>query len=328
MSKRKRADGRGRWRKSRTSAAASTSNVRTETATDAANRADTFVDRIAEVPSMLLYDLPDIVDEGWKRCNVHLQERLIQACLRRILSHQRLCVVEPHDEQVRTLRRLIFTKSDVLLIARTGYGKSIIFHAYSILTRKITLQLVPLSKLGHEQLHDIRRFEGARPCLIDANTKAAEKKLLERVAVGELTHVLLGPEQASSRPFRQLLKSPNLQARIGLVAIDECHLVTQWEEFRPAFTLLSELRTILHQDVVWFGCSATLDVTDTKRVLITAGFRRVGNRTHQTEVIRTSVDRPDVALSVIAMPRNKLDSWDLLYFLLVDAVQIHPKFKC
>ncbi len=63
-------------------------------------------------------------------------------------------------------------------------------------------------------------------------------------------HVLVGPEQASSMSFRDALKSPELQARIGLVAIDECHLVKQWESFRPTFTMLGELRTILRQDVV------------------------------------------------------------------------------
>ena len=55
-------------------------------------------------------------------------------------------------------------------------------------------------------------------------------------------------------------------------------------------------------------------------MLDATGFRRVGNSAHQTEVIRMSVDRLDVALSAIAMPYNKLDSWELLYFVLVNAV--------
>jgi superfamily II DNA/RNA helicase len=276
---------------------------------------------INRIPAMPLTRLPSVVDLARSRTVVHLQEDVIRACLQRILSFEREGEEErvPRPEQVRTLRRLIFAQSDVLLIARTGFGKSLIFHAYSILTGKITIQLIPLTKLGDEQLADIRRFTGARPCLVDAKTRSEERHILDRIAAGHYTHVLLGPEQASSRPFRRILRETEFQARIGLLAIDECHLVLQWETFRPAFTLIGELRTILHQDVVWFGCSATLDRVGERRVLETAGFRTVGNRAYQTEIIRTSVDRPDIAIAVVPIPRGKLSSFDSLYFLLESA---------
>jgi superfamily II DNA helicase RecQ len=49
---------------------------------------------------------------------------------------------------------------DTILVAKTGFGKSIVFHAYSVLTGRITIQLIPLSKLGEEQLESIRRYPG------------------------------------------------------------------------------------------------------------------------------------------------------------------------
>jgi superfamily II DNA helicase RecQ len=137
-----------------------------------------------------------------------------------------------------------------LSIARTGFGTSLIFHAYSILTGKITLQLILLLKLGDEQLCDIRRFPGARPCLIDAKTRTEEKDMLRKVADGQYTHVLLGLEQEPSRSFRSILEKTDLQASISFVTIDKCHLIMQGEKFRPAFTLLGELRTILQKDIV------------------------------------------------------------------------------
>ncbi|KAF1975379.1 hypothetical protein BU23DRAFT_566928 [Bimuria novae-zelandiae CBS 107.79] len=199
---------------------------------------------------MPLTQLSDVIDHARDRSVVAVQEEVVRVCLQRILSHGNSGNQSPRREQVRTLRRLIFKQSDVLLIARTGFGKSLIFHAYSILTNKITLQLIPLTKLGDEQLTEIQRFNGARPCLIDAKTRSEEKDMLSKVVAGHYTHVLLGPEQASTRAFRKILRDAAFQARIGLLAIDECHLVMQWEEFRPAFTLISELRTILHKDVV------------------------------------------------------------------------------
>ncbi|OXV10267.1 hypothetical protein Egran_01973 [Elaphomyces granulatus] len=49
--------------------------------------------------------------------------------------------------------------------------------------------------------------------------------------------------------------------------------------------MLGELRIILHQDVVLFGCSATLDNEAERLVLASAGFRPVGRHLYQTEVL-------------------------------------------
>jgi len=53
-------------------------------------------------------------------------------------------------------------------MARTGFGKSLIFYTYSILTGKITLQIIPLNKLGDEQLHDIKKLYRSNPCLLNS----------------------------------------------------------------------------------------------------------------------------------------------------------------
>ena len=48
-------------------------------------------------------------------------------------------------------------KGDTLLVTACrllGFGKSIVFHDFSILTGKISLQIIPLSKLSDEQLDD------------------------------------------------------------------------------------------------------------------------------------------------------------------------------
>jgi superfamily II DNA helicase RecQ len=267
---------------------------------------------------MELAEFPALIEELAKEEHAALQELAICACLKRILH----CMDphgeprEPHLEQVRTLRRLTFLKGDTLLIAKTGFGKSIIFHAFSILTGKMTLQIVPLSKLGEEQMDDIAGIPGTRPCVVTRETKAADDGLIPRITSGFYTHVLLGPEQASSKEFRAALKTPELQSRVGLVAIDECHLVSEWENFRPAFTMLGELRMVLNQDVVWFGCSASLPEKAEQAVLQEAGFRPVGPDYYRTEVIRTTIDRPDIEIGIFPIPRGKLSSFDMLYFLL------------
>jgi superfamily II DNA helicase RecQ len=84
-------------------------------------------------------------------------------------------------------------------MARTGYGKSIIFYIYSILTSKITLQIIPLNKLGDKQQHNIQKLYGSNPCLL--NVKSKEPDLLPRIIAGEFMYVLLGPEQVLTKGF-------------------------------------------------------------------------------------------------------------------------------
>lgn len=75
------------------------------------------------------------------------------------------------DGQIKAVRRLAYDKEDTVLIAATGYGKSAVLYAFSALTKRITVQIVPLTKLGENQRDDIaRNVEGSNPVWIDADT--------------------------------------------------------------------------------------------------------------------------------------------------------------
>jgi hypothetical protein len=277
--------------------------------------------QLDNISEMELKALPDIIDQARAECYVHLQEDVIRACLCRLLEYTSPGAGRtPRTEQVQTLRRLIYCKGDTILVARTGFGKSLIFHAFSILTGLITLQIIPLSKLGDEQKEEIRRFACASPCLLTKQTKSQFKNLWACMIRGEFTHILLGPEQATAKAFRSVLKHQQFQLRVGLVAIDECHLVDQWSSFRPEFTMLGQLRTFLRKDIVWFGCSGTLDAEAEKKNLDCAGFRPLGTHEYQTQVFRTSINRDDISICVEPIPRRKLHCYDRLHFLLDEAV--------
>ena len=115
---------------------------------------------------MKLKDMPSLVEAFADEKGVPHQYSVIEACLRRILQEMSPgSDRSPHPEQVRTVRRLVYGKGDTLLIARTGFGKSLILHTFSILTEKITLQIIPLNKLGDQQLRDIGKLGDTRPCI-------------------------------------------------------------------------------------------------------------------------------------------------------------------
>ncbi|KAF2669323.1 P-loop containing nucleoside triphosphate hydrolase protein [Microthyrium microscopicum] len=229
--------------------------------------------------------------------------------------------IEPKEAQIRALRTLIYGGGDVLLIAKTGFGKSLILHAYGALTGKITLQIVPLNRLGEDQCNSIKNVEGCTPRLLTGDSKEKIRHLTRRMRRGDFSHILLSPELVSSPDFRKLLKDVEFQQRIGCVAIDECHLVHQWRNFRTKFTMIGELRAILPQDVVWFGCTGTLSRPAQETVLQLGGFRRLGQHQRQTTLLRTSIDRPDLSIVVRFIEKGKLTSFDNLYNVLRYAFQ-------
>jgi superfamily II DNA helicase RecQ len=271
-----------------------------------------FHERIEQVDNLTIPQLRALI-----RCceqSVEDQHHLLSRAMCRLLNGK-----EPHRQQVRALRRLVYGMGDTILVAKTGFGKSIVFHAYSVLTGRITIQLIPLSKLGEEQLESIRRYPETKPCLVTANTKFQDPQLLGDIQAGIYTHILLGPEQATAPEFRTILQDPNFQSKVGLVAIDECHVLSQWKEFRSEYVMIHELRRSLLSETVFFGCSATLDLETENAVKSFGGFREEGSNAGQLEIIRTSVDRPDISICVLPILKGKMNSYEQLHFLLNQA---------
>ncbi|KAI5296036.1 hypothetical protein KEM52_005972 [Ascosphaera acerosa] len=176
------------------------------------------------------------------------------------------------EQQVELLRRLIFNQQHVLLITSMGFGKSV----YSILTGRTSLVIVPLVKLGDEQVAAINRVPGVRACLVSAATKYENPDLLDEIKQRRYSHVVMGPEQAMAPEMKAVLRSPDCSATIGLFAIDEIHLLLDWRLFRTDYVLLQQPRHILPPQVVWFGCTATLTAEAEASVRQMAGFREEG----------------------------------------------------
>jgi superfamily II DNA helicase RecQ len=73
--------------------------------------------------------------------------------------------------QVDAIESLLYDHKDTILVAATGYGKSMILYAFAALSRKITIIVVPLTKLGKNQRDDIEdKVANSKPVWIDAET--------------------------------------------------------------------------------------------------------------------------------------------------------------
>ncbi|KAI1818905.1 P-loop containing nucleoside triphosphate hydrolase protein [Xylaria intraflava] len=230
-----------------------------------------------------------------------------------------ICYITGADEarqgQVDAVQRLAFERADTVLVAATGYGKSVVLYAFTAVTDLITIQIVPLTQLGLAQLADIERdVAGSTPVFIDGDTYLKNKEIWKEVESCKYSHILLSPEQALNPQFKAILRSPVFHSRVGLFAIDELHVVREWREFRRDFIFLHTLRSLLPRRVPWFGCTATLERDHQSFILEHAGFDLSA-----LEIIRTSVDRPEISLVVQPLLRGFIRDRRRLEFLLENA---------
>ena len=139
---------------------------------------------------------------------------------------------------------------DIFVTAPTGAGKSLMFQLPAMyLAEKynlVTIVITPLIGLMNDQVQALndRGYYGARTINSDISPVIKEE-ILEEVANGECNILYLSPESLLSRSdITQLIGS----RRIGMIIVDEAHIVTTWgKQFRPDYWYLgdyiSKLRT-------------------------------------------------------------------------------------
>ena len=224
----------------------------------------------------------------------------------------------PREGQREALRQLIYNREDMILIAKTSFGKSMILQAVSILTRRSTTVVVlPLDQIGQEQAEYIARI-GGKPCFLNADTISA--KVLADIRDGKYTHVMISPELAIGDKFHATAIDPVFKERLGLIVIDEAHLVSQWgRDFRTDYARLGQLRSLFGGHIPWFACSATLDTAALKTLKEGAGFR------DDVAIMRTSVDRPELVIRIGWIPTNSRQKASALRFIFDEGARTNGR---
>jgi hypothetical protein len=214
----------------------------------------------------------------------------------------------PRDGQRDALHHLIYRREDLILIAKTSFGKSMILQAVSVLINKsISIVILPLDRIGQQQTSYIKQI-GGRPCFLNADT--ISDKLLKDISSGKYTHILMSPELAVSERLRKTILEPKFKDRLALVVVDEAHLVSHWGvKFRTDYSRLNLLRTLIGPKIPWFACSATLDSKTLTDLIKGVGFDA------GVQIQRTSINRPELVVRVGIIPKSKHRSYTALRFI-------------
>ena len=106
-----------------------------------------------------------------------------------------------------------------MLLAKTGFGKNLIFQLIQVLTADpgVVLTLMPLKLLQVEQSEKINRLPGGKGIVL--NEQNNTNSVLAEIANKEYSHVFISPEIALSKKFKQnILDCFSFTKRLCLLA--------------------------------------------------------------------------------------------------------------
>ena len=132
---------------------------------------------------------------------------------------------------------------DIFVTAPTGAGKSLLFQLPAIyLAEKynlVTLVITPLIGLMEDQIKELKAigYDAARTINSDISP-IIKQEILDDLANSKVHILYLSPESLLSKSdIEQLIGT----RKIGMVVIDEAHIVTTWgKQFRPDYWFLGD----------------------------------------------------------------------------------------
>jgi ATP-dependent DNA helicase RecQ len=167
---------------------------------------------------------------------------------------------EFRDQQLEVIHRLVEERQRVLLVQRTGWGKSAV---YFIATRMLrdrgagpTLLVSPLLALMRNQIEAATRM-GVRATTINSANTDEWPDVLASLSAGEVDVLLISPERLANPDFREDVL-PEVGRQSGLLVVDEVHCVSDWgHDFRPNYQRIRRVLELLPAGVPIIGCTAT-----------------------------------------------------------------------
>ena len=178
---------------------------------------------------------------------------------------------EFRPDQIEAILAVAAGRGRVLLVQRTGWGKSAV---YFIATRLLrdgglgpTLLVSPLLALMRNQVEAAQRL-GLNAATINSSNRNEWAGLEERIDGDEVDILLISPERLANQRFRREVL-PVIGRRSGLLVIDEAHCISDWgHDFRPDYRRIARVLDLLPTGVPVVCCTATAndrvveDITD------------------------------------------------------------------
>lgn len=221
------------------------------------------------------------------------------------------------DGQLEAIEALVCGRRRVLVVQRTGWGKSAVYFVATRLLRDgidgtpptgPTLIVSPLLALMRDQVAAARRA-GVRATSITSANAEEWGEIRAALAADAVDVLLVSPERLNNPRFREE-QLPDLAARCGLLVVDEAHCISDWgHDFRPDYRRIRDLLVGLPEATPVLATTATANARVVQDVV-----EQLGAGGRPVDAIRGGLARDSLRLGVlpVATPEQRI-AWLLAH---------------
>lgn len=165
-----------------------------------------------------------------------------------------------HDEQWDVIDKILKRKR-VLLIHRTGFGKSLCYQFPATQFEGITVVFSPLIALMRDQVSYLQGLGIKAECINSEKSNDEIKMIFNRALQNKTKILYVSPERQENIEWIETVRNFNL----SLIVIDEAHCISVWgHDFRPSYKRIIDLVKLLpmHFPVLAVTATATGKVAE------------------------------------------------------------------
>lgn len=164
------------------------------------------------------------------------------------------------DGQWEAINALVNQNQKLLVVQRTGWGKSSVYFISTKIFRDRgkgpTLIVSPLLALMRNQVVAASRL-GLEAVRWDSTNRDEQPETLRRLANNEIDVLFVHPKQFSNQRFLDNVLEP-ISDNLGLMVVDEAHCISDWgHDFIPEYRLIASILKGLPANTGVLGTTAT-----------------------------------------------------------------------
>ena len=234
------------------------------------------------------------------------------------------------DGQEEAIQQMIDGDHRLLVVQKTGWGKSFVYFISTKILREAgcgpALLVSPLLALMRNQIAAAERM-GVRAATINSDNIAKWTEVEAKIKQNEIDILLISPERLANERFRTEILG-GLSLHVSLVVVDEAHCISDWgHDFRPHYRLLERFIRNMPSNIKLLATTATANnrvVEDLENVLgpnlrISRGDLNRPSLTLQTIRLESKAER----LAWLSNQLTALAGHGIIYTLTVrDANQV------
>lgn len=203
----------------------------------------------------------------------------------------------PRPEQIEAVTAVVAERRRTLLVARTGFGKSAVYFSATRMLRDRgwgpTVVVSPLLALMRDQVAAAQKL-GLNAVTINSSNIDRWAETEAEIAADRVDLLLIAPERLANAGFRHRVFN-TMRTRAFTLVCDEAHCISDWgHDFRPDYRRLRQLLADLPPWTPVLATTATANQRVTDDVASQLG--------DDTLILRTSLDRSSLHLSVVDLP--------------------------